>query len=385
MHDVLVVGAGPAGSTAALTLAREGYDVAIVERSAIGRNKVCGEYLSAGAVAELQSLGVGERLRAVAHPIEGTRLNACGVRAELRFNGESWALARTVLDAALVRAAVDAGATMVRGNLEEIDRTDGIAATVRDEAGDRGELRARFAIGADGAHSFVARACGIALRPGKARFALGGHFARESFDARYVEMCVDGGAYCGINPLGGGRLNVMLVVPEPSLRAAREDVDGFFATQLNALSGLHFDARDLLGKRAACGPLAFAATGACVPGVLLAGDAAGFVDPFIGQGVYLALRGGKRAAATIASALTRRTNERSAWRAYDLQTRRELAARKRLARLIQALLASGRLTAYLAKRIAKRPERAQPLLDAIAGIAPVEQALAPRRLVQLFS
>src|SRR5579859_3233112 len=104
MPDVIVAGAGPAGSTAALLLARAGYEPLIVEPSTFPRTKACGEYLNAGSVRVLHELGVASRItRSV---LDGIRLSGNGVRAQLRFSQPGWAVPRLELDDVLLKAAL---------------------------------------------------------------------------------------------------------------------------------------------------------------------------------------------------------------------------------------------------------------------------------------
>src|SRR5438477_9052872 len=110
MLDVAIAGGGPAGSSAALTLARAGLETLMIERSQFPRTKACGEYLNAGAVALLCELGMEPVLAPIAGRLEGIRLSGNGVRTELRFSRAGWALPRAQLDEAPLQSAVSEGA-----------------------------------------------------------------------------------------------------------------------------------------------------------------------------------------------------------------------------------------------------------------------------------
>ena len=118
---VVVVGGGPAGSACALSLARRGIAVTIVERARFPRSKPCGEYLSGGAIAALDELGLGRELRLFACPLRGVRLVPPGMPAlELPFAGEALSLDRKLLDAMLLGQALAAGAQLVQGRVEDL-------------------------------------------------------------------------------------------------------------------------------------------------------------------------------------------------------------------------------------------------------------------------
>ena len=110
-HDndrVIIVGAGPSGAATALALARASIPVMLVERTAFPRRKVCGEYLGMGAVAALDTLGLGEAVRALGSPLRGIRIISGGARAELAFSRPAIGLARATLDNLILEAALGA-------------------------------------------------------------------------------------------------------------------------------------------------------------------------------------------------------------------------------------------------------------------------------------
>jgi len=389
MVDVAVVGGGPAGSSAALTLARAGLETLVIDRSQFPRPKACGEYLSAGAVAQLRTLGVERDLVGAAAPLRGIRLSGNGVRVELRFSQPGWALPRAQLDDALLRSAITAGARFSHARLEDLTEEEtGRTLTVREPDGETRAIRARFVIGADGAHSMVAKKLGLTMpQRGIQRFALGGHYAGFGDLEPFVEMFVEGSSYFAVNPFDAARANVMVIVRENDLAARKNDVDSFIRERARELSGnasRFADAR-LEGKRVAVGPLAHATRGVRAGRVLLAGDAAGFIDPFTGQGVYLALLAGIAAAQTIVSALDTPAAARSAQRGYEADLTREMRQRNRLARIVRSVVRSAALSKRAARNLERDPGRAQLLIDAIAGCGPLEPALRFSNLLRLVA
>jgi 2-polyprenyl-6-methoxyphenol hydroxylase-like FAD-dependent oxidoreductase len=369
-ESVIVVGAGPAGAATALALARASIPVTLVERSAFPRRKVCGEYLGMGTVAALDALGLGDKVRALGSPLRGIRIVAGRARAELAFSRPAVGLPRATLDNLILEAALLAGAELVTGRVEDVFER-GVA--VRDASGERIALHGRFVVGADGVGSIVARKLGLTdPLPARPRFAIGGHF--RGIDAGTngcVEMHVNGKAYLAINPLGSGIANVMAVAPKDRLETWSRVMD--FAAEARS------------GPRVAVGPLSHNVRRTVAPGTILAGDAAGFISPFTGQGVLLALRSAERASTALIRAFADRGAEEAALDAYDREHRGELSARNRLGKTIDALIAIPFLARRAARRLEASPALAAILLDAVAGSAAAQTALHPAVLRRLLA
>lgn len=296
---MLVAGAGPAGSAAALLLARDGARVTIVERAQFPRVKPCGEYLSAATVRLLREFGVSSSLQKHAAVLRGVRVYSGGAQASFLFTQAGWSLPRATLDNVLLQEALKAGAQLIHGRVEHVTcEPDGAVAHIRLPSGEMHEQTADLAIAADGAHSLIAKQLQLHAPPGaQRRFALGGHYSNVGGLDDTVRMFVDGPSYFAVNPLGERRANVMLIVNERDLQAHRHRLDDYVRERSASLTGgsLQFDQAQLDGKRVAAGPLAYRARRYVRGRVLLAGDAARFVDPFTGQGVYLALFAAKLA------------------------------------------------------------------------------------------
>jgi 2-polyprenyl-6-methoxyphenol hydroxylase-like FAD-dependent oxidoreductase len=388
--DVAVVGGGPAGSVTALLLARAGYGVTLIERARFPRRKACGEYQNSGAVDALGRLGLLERVQPVAQPLRGIRLvPPHAPPIELPFPRPALACDRATLDARLLDAACEAGVRVVRGRVDDLlhdgVRTTGL--TYRDEAGARQRLDARIVAGADGAGSVVARKLGAVLPArGVARFAVGGHYTGFGDLDGHVEMYVGAGAYFAINPLDAERANVMVVVPHAALARWAGDVDDGVRGKAAELGRGHrsFAGAVRSGERVAVGPLAHRVRSPIAPGALLVGDAAGFLNPFTGQGVFLALRGAEAAATAIAAALRERAAESAAFVRYARERERDFAARKRLSALVSLLIDVPPLARRVVARLQDVPAAGAALIDALAGSRAPQTAFAPSVIGRLL-
>ena len=314
MVDVLIAGAGPAGSIAAIRLARAGARVLLVDRARFPRDKLCGDTVNPGAMRVVDRAGLRARVEAASLPLEGMLISSgSGVRVRGTYGPGLFArsLPRRVFDQLLVDAAVAAGATFQDGVKVEgaiVDEAGGerrIRGAVLACIGTRKRMRvpATLTLGADGRRSALAYGLGLAAQPaGLRRWAIGAYF--EGLDGLDTvgEMHVRGPHYLGVSPLEGGIANVCLVSP------AGEGFDDP-ARLLEA----RLAADPLLGPRVArarrvtpavtLGPLAVDGRRPGLPGLLLAGDAAGFVDPMTGDGLSFALRGAELAADVTLAAL----------------------------------------------------------------------------------
>jgi flavin-dependent dehydrogenase len=372
--DVLIVGAGPAGSIAAVVLARAGARVRLVDRARFPRDKLCGDTLNPGALALLDRLGTSAGVRARALPVAGMIVTGPGgarVVGEYEPGVRGAAITRRELDMLLLDEAVRAGVefdegVIVRAPLVAPDgsRLLGVRIAASREEHD---LRARVVIAADGRHSCLGFHLGLARysrRP--RRWAFGTYYADVEGMSSCGEMHIRGDGYIGVAPVPGGLTNVCVV---------RELGSPFRAHRLEADSLVHLAVtRDpvlrerFAGARPAAavtvlGPLGVESVDVGLPGLLLAGDAAGFIDPMTGDGLRFAIRGAELAAA---AALRELETGRPMYRKLAHDRRREFAAKWRMNRALRALVASPRAV-DLAAMIAARWQAPVRTLIALAG------------------
>ncbi|MCS7173593.1 MAG: NAD(P)/FAD-dependent oxidoreductase [Armatimonadetes bacterium] len=334
--DVVVVGAGPAGSSTAIQLRRLGWRVLLVDRARFPRPKPCGEYLNPGAVRALERLGLGGAVQAAGVRIHGILLvGPDGASGWMPFStGSGLLLPRVRLDHLLVQTAVRAGAELLEG-VRVGAVVPGNPPIVVARAGDRAlRLQARLVVGADGLRSAVARAIHPVRPPSHPRITIGAHFEGLGYHHPRGDLYVGPGWYVGAALYGNGVGNVVAALPQGMMRRLRVPHRAFFLA-CEALPALH---RLLRGARprtsfACVAPLGFAVRRAWAPGVLLVGDAAGTVDPMTGHGVYLGLRSAELAADFAHRFL--HTQSLQALADYERARRRAFQPMWRISRLLQ--------------------------------------------------
>jgi len=395
--DVLVVGAGPAGSSLAARLADAGAGVLLLDERTFPRSKPCGDCVSPGALPLLAELGVLEELdRRGAGRLEGWRIRTPAGRW---FGGgfgsaadgtpiAGPALPRRDLDAALLEAAARAGARVREGTrvvdlLRSGGRIRGVLA--RDGVGREVPLRAGMVVGADGLRSTVARRMGgVDLGP-SARLALVARFedGPEPDGPPVGEMRVSDEGCLGMAPVGGGRWNVTVVVPRSMARAVATDREAFFGDRLAAygVAGRLEGARRA-GPLQVTGPFEVAPHRVAAPGALLVGDAAGYFDPFTGQGIHGALAGARIAAACALEALGAggvRAEEAALLR-YERELGGAIGPSRRVQRVVDHVLRRPRLLEPAARLLDAAPGLAELLLRVTGDLEPAGALLHPVRL-----
>jgi menaquinone-9 beta-reductase len=390
--DVIVVGAGPAGAATAAHLARAGRAVLLVDKNGFPRDKPCAEYASPETETVLRRLGVwpaietagAQRLRGmvIVSP-NGQRFSSQYLDGGNRRHAV--AMSRLVLDKLLLEHAQSAGAECrlglrVEAPIVEEGRVVGVRAGRLGHATE--ELRATLVVGADGLRSQLARTLGDG-RPAvwPRRVGIASHFRHLQGPAEWGEMYVGRAGYCGLAPLGNGITTVAAALPigRPDRPSQRLSLAlGDHSQLLDRLK----TAEQLKPFRGA-GPLAWRVRRVAGPGFLLVGDAAGFFDPFTGEGIFRALRGAELAVEAALEVLVG-----GDWPAFsacyrDLR-RAAFASKERLARLVQLFVQYPVLLDYALPRLERRPELAERLSAALGDFRPAAAALEPAYLARLL-
>lgn len=389
--DVLVAGGGPAGSATASHLARRGYSVLLVDQARFPREKPCGEYLSPGVVDAIERLGALDLVMAHEHcTLAGMHVLTPRQTVTLTYTqgshgGHGLGMPRKLLDLALLDHAKRSGVevwekTRALAPLFDGERVTGLRIRT---GGTERDLSARFVVAADGLHSTIARALGLDL-PVRwpRRLGLVARFDGVEGLEEYGQMHAGSDSYCGLAQVGPGVVNAGLVT-RLGAKPAGEPVASYFERQIEALPAVM---RVLsAGRRSTSirgvGPLARRVRGVSGPGYLLVGDAAGFFDPFTGEGVHRALRGAEIAADAVEHALR---HPEGLPVGYARERKAIFRDKERVCLLVQLFLSTGPTFNYVTSRIAGRPEVNRLLAGVLGDYEPAAPALKPRAMWNLL-
>ena len=341
MYDLAVVGAGPAGCAAAITAARQGRRVLLVERGDFPRQKVCGEFVSAESLTLLSELlnAANRPLLEDAVRIHCAQLFLDGRRVSTSIVPPAASIARFDLDAALWHSAKEAGVeARTKTTVSKLEGDGPFELHGSDET-----FRAQAVINATGRWSNLNRNGGNGKHAGERWIGIKAHY-EELGPQSSVDLYFFEGGYCGVQPVNlsgdprAGRVNVSAMV--------RANV----ATTLPEVFACNRTLRKRsaswrqLGDVVTTSPLIFRRPECVVGKTLCAGDAAGFVDPFVGDGISLALRSGVLAAGCLSAFFAAKAvlddvveQYRAAYEANLAAIFRHSAQLRRLLRLPRAL------------------------------------------------
>ena len=317
--DVLVVGAGPAGSATAAWSGRAGVDVLLADAEAFPRDKACGDGLTPRAIAELDLLGLSPFLEGKARN-QGLRAAGFGRTLTLPWPGGSLpshggAAPRLELDDAIRRVAVDAGATTVEGHRAidvAVDAGKVTSVTFATGKGQTCEIRCKRLIVADGAKSQLGRRLGRLWHRSTvygvaARGYVKSHRSDDPWISSHLELRGQQGellsGYGWVFPLGDGEVNIGVGTLATSQHPAE--------VNLRALMQHYADDQreewqlegDIRAPWSALLPMGGAVSGVAGPNWMLVGDAAGCVNPLNGEGIDYGLETGRLAAHVLSGTL----------------------------------------------------------------------------------
>ena len=402
--DVVVVGGGPAGTSTAWALARGGASVLLVDRARFPREKPCAEYLSPqasrilhamGALADVEAAGAAQLAGMEVRTPSGKTIRGdfVGSHGFTGFRDRGLALRRLTLDAILVDRARAAGVRVLEETrvsdlvVDFLGRVTGVR--MLDSKGRERLEECRIVVGADGLRSIVARRLGIARSARwPRRLALVTHYRGVEGVTQRGEMHVHLDGYLGLADVGNGETNVAVVVPATRAPELVGDRAGFLERWIAQRPQLapRFARAARISPVRVTGPFASHARRAWAPGAALVGDAADFFDPFTGEGIYAALRGGEMLAARVLQALAsdapREADE--ALRRYDVERRSEFGGKWKVERLVGAAVAYPPLLERAARVLSHRKDMADLLVGVTGDFVPAREVLRPRYLLGLL-
>ena len=287
--DLAVIGGGPAGTSAAITAARTGANVLLAERGKLPRQRVCGEFVSAESLELLSDLLKDSRLLSHALRIPEARLFFDGHVVSAPVEPQAASIARLDLDLALWNAARNAGVmTRLQTSIEKITGSEPFSLFTSEDIHE-----ARAVIDASGRWSNLRNhsASNSAINGAK-WLGVKAHFS-EPEPHPSVDLYFFDGGYCGVQPVtlsgsspGEGRVNACAMICSDAARTLQDVIPLHPALRARA------EKWKALGDPVSTSPLFFREPEPVQDRILLAGDSAGFVDPFVGDGISLALRSG---------------------------------------------------------------------------------------------
>lgn len=377
-HEVIVVGAGPGGTTSAMALAQQGHDVLLLDRQSFPRDKICGDGIPASAMGILNRYGVAQRVAAAGfYPITSLLIVSPGGYAlESAFpppepGSESCVVPRMVFDNVLFEHAVTSGVTYRQAQVMEPMLERGLVVGVRARVnGSVQEIRARLVIGADGVTSRIARA----LRPDKqedvhravAIRAYADDFIEHPHQVEFYLYKEILPGYAWIFPTADGRANIGLGIRLDHFRRMKGDLGkmlDFFLnlpdikkrfkpnTRLHDLSSWQLNFGSQRFQRA-------------YEGALLVGDAAGLINPLTGGGIYNAIVSAEVAAAVAHAALLDNDLTRNRLHTYEVECDKLLWENMKHSYFLQHwLLRFPRLVDLLIRYMGANNSFAQTFLD----------------------
>jgi menaquinone-9 beta-reductase len=422
--DVIVVGAGPSGSTAAYYLAQAGLNVLLLEKSRFPREKVCGDGLTPRAVKSLVAMGVDVSEEAGWLRNKGLRVIGGGLRLELpwpelsSYPGYGLVRTRASLDEMLARRAQSAGAKLLEGTtvtgplLDDDGRIVGVTAQTDAEedpesktaqlersraASSSTGLRARLVVAADGNSSRLAVAMGLRKRDDRPLgVAVRTYYKSPRHDDDYLESWLDlwdGDrllpGYGWIFGMGDGTSNVGLGLLNTSAAFGNTDYRSLLKRWLRSMPEEwgYVEENRTEPVRGAALPMGFNRTPHYHRGLLLAGDAAGMVNPFNGEGIAYAMESGEILARVVAQALARPTRAETerALRGYPDALQDAYGGYYTLGRLFVELIGRPKLMRYATNAGMTKPALMRFALKLMANLSEPRGGDAGDRLINAMT
>jgi geranylgeranyl reductase family protein len=347
--DVAIVGAGPAGSSAAISLMRKGYSVLLADRSLFPREKLCGDFLNPVSWPIFERLGIADKLLESGHEKVTTFRMTSFSGEEVAFGFSSQkkhpfglGFRRFHLDYLLLSQAESEGATVKQGcKVIGLNRERCGWSIILSNHSKEEEIHAKILVGADGRNSWVAHRLGLG-QPSEKR----GQYLAFQFHLRHVkdlrgevQIHIFPGGYAGLVGLGGEIANLCFTVEKGRVKKGLS-MESLFENCLNKNPRLKelLRASEFVGTARSTYPVYFAPRLLCGDGFLLVGDAARVTEPVTGEGVYFALKSGELATEAIDLAFAEGDLTARQMSSYRHACQAAFALRQRVNDLIRALV-----------------------------------------------
>jgi len=340
--DIIIVGGGLAGLSAALHLLHEGFSVTVIEKNSYPKHKVCGEYISNEVRSYLQWLGFDlEKLQ----PAEITHLQFSSVsgkvlHTQLPLGG--FGVSRYTLDDAMMKLVIAIGGKIVQEQVNDIIFNDNLF-TVRTDK--NSELTAPVVLGAFGKRSNLdIKLERTFLKKRTPWLAVKAHYQGD-FDETLVGLHNFRGGYCGVSKVENGAINICYLAHFKTFKKHKniEEYQREIVRQNPHLDKILSGATMIFEKPLTISQISFAPKTAVENHVLMMGDTAGLIHPLCGNGMAMAIHSAKLAAEGVTLFLHKKISREQLEKNYQTQWRKNFSGRLRIGRLLGKLLEHAKL------------------------------------------
>lgn len=376
-YDVVIAGAGPAGSSLAIRLANIGLRVLLVEQKKFPREKLCGEFISPECLAHFDELGIAPAMTtgrgtSITKTVFYSRGGRSVTVPSTWFNGDgqpALGLSRAELDFTLLNRAKEVGVdvceeTVISGLVIEDESVHGVILQRKNSITET--IRSALAVDATGRNRALTRFIRKDKRPQAPHVAFKTHLQNVEIEPATCEIYSYAGGYGGCNFVANGLANVCFIIRATDIRESGSDPERAFRERLMS----NVRAMSALGKSAAVKPWLAVPIDRYghgeltpAPGLLNIGDAAAFIDPFTGSGILLALESSKVATGVIATYLAENRSFPRLESEYSQSYARTIDSRLRFTSIMRAfaytpflagtLVTALSLSPFLRRRVAE--------------------------------
>jgi len=369
VYDVVIVGAGLAGLTAALELSRLGFEVALIEKSPFPKHKVCGEYISNEVRTYLESFGVKLSDADEISHLSYSTLRGTTVSAALPLGG--FGISRYALDHRLWQRCLASGISCWTDKVLTIgyreDETGQLLGEV--QLSQNEPMKARVILAAYGKRSALDKRLSRPFAAVKSPWvALKEHYRSDSFKSGKVELHSFKGGYCGLSKTESGEVNLCFLIHQDRLKqgATREAVKQVLGEnpKLNALLKT---AVPLFDKTLSIAQISFGTKSCVQDHILFVGDSAGLIHPLCGNGMAMAIHAAKECCQLVASFLGHDLSRNQMEKKYKAVWKKHFRTRMLAGRYIQSLIQKEHLSETIVPLLHRHPAWTQQLIRLTHG------------------